>query len=86
MADELGMPQEQAQEPQEGVCDPEAVAMTLDMIEKGARELFLDGELEPPKIRIILDCIQEARRGCESGDQNACSVLEDLMRKLTKHR
>ena len=84
MADEFQTTPEEAQEPQDQGCDPERIAMALDIIEKGTKQAFLNGELDIDETKSILDHIELAKEACESGDQNACSALKDLVNDLTK--
>lgn len=84
MDDEVRVPPEKLEGQHPVVCDPEQVEKALHIIEIGTKHAFLDDELGVEETKTILDRIQQAREACESGNQNACSALNDLMNELTR--
>ena len=86
MAYESQVRGEKAEEPRsQGECDQQRVLNTLSLIEKGAKQAFLDNELGIEETKSILDEIGQAKEACQAGDENACVVLDSLMSRLTKH-
>ena len=57
---------------------------TIGIVEKGAKQAFLDNELEIEETKIILDEIRHAKEVCKAGDNDACAVLDSLMSRLTR--
>ena len=64
-------------------CDRRRVFSTLSLMEKGTKQAFLDNELGIEETKGILDEIRHAKEACQTGDENACIVLDSLMSKLT---
>ena len=85
MADELQVPEDKGDEQRPlTVCDRDRVLSTLGIVEKGAKQAFLDNELEIEETKTILDQIRQAKEACEAGDENACAVLDNLMSRITR--
>ena len=85
MADELQVPEDKGDEQRpQTVCDRDRVLSTLGIVEKGAKQAFLDNELGVEETKTILDQIRQAKEACEAGDENACAVLDNLMSRLTR--
>jgi len=70
----------------EDVCDKEHALRTMRLLERGARQAFLDGELGIEDTKLILDRVKEAKQRCEAGDVNSCLVLNELVTGLTEGR
>ena len=68
----------------EETCDPRQVLKAMNLLETGVRQAFLDGEFGVEDTKDILNQIAEARKRCEAGDVAVCSVLNELVTKLTK--
>ena len=85
MADKLQVPENKGDKQRPfSVCDRDRVLSTLGIVEKGAKQAFLDNELGVEETKTILDQIRQAKEACEAGDENACVVLDNLMSRLTR--
>lgn len=65
-------------------CNAERVLKTMNLLETGVRQAFLDGEFGIEDTRDILNRIAEARKRCEAGDITACSAFDEVVAKLTE--
>lgn len=63
--------------PTVNACSPKHALRTIRLLEKGARQAFLDGEVGLEDTKVILDRVKEAVQRCQAGDANACQVLEE---------
>jgi len=70
----------------EDECDKEHALRTLRLLEKGARQAFLDSELTIEDAKLILDQVKEAKEHCGAGDVSACVALRKLVTGLTEGR
>ncbi len=68
----------------EETCDPREVLKAMNLFETGVRHAFLNGEFGVKDTEDVLNQIAEARKHCEAGDVAVCSVLNELLAKLTK--
>lgn len=68
---------------EERVCNGEQALQAMGLMERGARQAFLDGELGIEKTKQTLDRIKAARQACE-GDESACVVLHRLIDQMTE--
>lgn len=69
---------------EEESCNREEALKTIRLLEKGSRQAFLDGEVSVEDTKRILDRVKEAKESCETGDVNACLVLDELVAQLTE--
>ena len=69
-----------------GACNKEQALRTIDIIEKGARHAFLDGDVSAEDTMAILDRVREAKERCTVGDANACQILTELVNALSEGR
>jgi hypothetical protein len=65
-------------------CSTESVLETIDMLDRGTRQKFLNGELEPDVTKHLLGVYQTAKEACEAGDNDACAVWDELSRNLSR--
>lgn len=64
--------------PKEEVCNTERVLRTMNLLERGARQAFLDGELSIEDTKDILGRVEEVKKRCEAGDIAVCSALGEV--------
>jgi len=67
-----------------GGCNKEQALRTIDLIEKGARHAFLDGDVSTEDTELILHRVREAKERCTAGDANTCQVLTELVTALSE--
>ena len=85
MSDKLQIPENKGDKHRpHSVCDRDRVLSTIGIVEKGAKQAFLDNELEIGETKRILDEIRQAKEACQAGDEDACAVLDGLMSRLTR--
>ena len=70
--------------PEEPGCNAERVLKTMNLLEAGVRQAFLDGEFGVEDTRDILDRIAEAKKRCEAGNIAVCLALDEVVAKLTE--
>lgn len=75
--EELAIPADEA-------CNTAHVLRTIRLLEKGARQAFLDGDVTVDNTKAILDRVKEAKQHCKAGDVNTCLILQELVKGLTE--
>ena len=61
--------------PADEACNTAHALRTIRLLEKGARQAFLDGDVTVEDTKTILDRVKEANKRCETGNVNACLIL-----------
>lgn len=75
--------EEEVTSPADEACNTAHALQTIRLLEKGARQAFLDGDVTVEDTKAILDRVKEAEQHCEAGDVSACLVLQELVKGLT---
>lgn len=85
MNNELQVPEEKGEEQRpRSDCDRPRVLTTLNLMAKGTKQACFDNELEIEEAKSILDNIKQAEEACQTGDEDYCVVLHNLMNRFTK--
>jgi len=85
MTYESQVPEEKGEEQRpRSECDRPRVLSTLNLLGKGTKQACFDNELEIEEAKSILDDITQAEEACQTGDEDACVILHNLMSRLTK--